>query len=81
MDTRLHSLKNASKKGVHKEGKFLGNKNADEVTKWTDGKIVKSDENLGNVEEIVIPPEKRDEKLMELRKALWKPNPMKYLSY
>ena len=81
MDTRLHSLKNASKKVVHKEGEFLGNKNADEVTKWTDGKIVNSDENLGNVEEIVIPPEKRDEKLMELRKALWKPNPMKYRSY
>ena len=81
MDIRLHSLKNASKEVVHKEGEFLGNKNADEVTKWTDGKIVKSDENLGNVEEIVIPPEKRDEKLMKLRKALWKPNLMKYLSY
>ena len=60
MDTGLDSLKTAFKKVVHKACKFLGNKIADEVTKSNDNKIVKPDENPRNVEEIIIPPEKRD---------------------
>ena len=54
---------------VHKAaevtGKFLGNKIADTVTKSSDDKIVKQksviDEDSRNVEEIITPPEKREE--------------------
>ena len=49
-DTRLDSLKIASKKVVHKAGEFLRNKIADAVTKSNDDKIVKPDENPRNVE-------------------------------
>ena len=59
----LHSLKNGSKKVVHKTGKFLGTKMADKIVK---PKHV-IDENPKNVEEIIIPPEKRKEILNELR--------------
>ena len=70
MDTRLDSLKTASKKLSHKAGEFLGNKIEDAVNKSNDDKIVKTDENPRNVEEIFIPLEKRDEILEKLRKAL-----------
>ena len=40
------------------------------MTKSNDGKNMKPDENSGNLEEIVIPLEKRAEILNELRKAL-----------
>ena len=53
MDTWL----NVSKKVVHKEGQFIANKIADAVTKSNNDKIVKQEP----VEEINIPPEKRDE--------------------
>ena len=43
LDTGLDYLKAASKKAVHKAGKFLGNKIADTVTKSNDYKIVKTD--------------------------------------
>ena len=59
MTTGLDSLKSASIKVVHKPGEFLGNKIADAVTKSNGFKIVKSDENARNVEEIIIPPKKR----------------------
>ena len=54
LDTGLDSSKTASKKIVHKAGEFLGNKTADAVTKSNDEKIVKTDENPRNVEEIIF---------------------------
>ena len=61
MNTGLDSLKTTSKKVVHKAGEFLRNKTGDAGTKSNDDKIVKLDEIPGNAEEIIIPPEKRDE--------------------
>ena len=43
-----------------KTGEFIGNKTADKVTKSNNNKIVKTDENLGNAEEIIIPSEKTE---------------------
>ena len=56
----------ASKKVVHKAGEFIGSKVADAVTKSDDDNIEKQE----YVEEIIIPPEKRDEILNKLRKVL-----------
>ena len=85
MDTGLDSLKTASKKVVHRTGELLGNKIADAVTKSNDDKIIKPkhviDENPRNVEEIIIPPEKREEILNALRQVLYNWNSIKYLSY
>ena len=49
---------------------FLGNKIADAITYSNDDKVVKPDGNLRNVEEIIIPLEKRYEILIKLRKVL-----------
>ena len=62
MDTGL----DASKKFVHKAGEFLWNKIADTVTKSNNDNIEKKEP----VEEIIIPPEKREEILNKLRKVL-----------
>ena len=70
LDTGLDSLKSASKKLVHKAGKFLENKIAD--AEPNDDKVMKPDENRRNTEEIIIPLEKRDETLNKLRKVLEK---------
>ena len=43
---------------------------ADAVTKTNDDKTVKPDENPRNVEEIIIPPEERDQIFNKLRKVL-----------
>ena len=77
LDTELDSLKTASKKVVHKAGKFLGNKIVDAVTKLKDDKTEKQEP----VEETIIPPEKRDEILNESRKILSKWSTIKYLNY
>ena len=66
MDIGLDGVKTASKKATHKTGEFLGNKIADAVTKSNNDKIVKQEP----VEEIIIPPEERDEILNKLRQAL-----------
>ena len=66
MDTQLDSLKTASKKVIHKAGEFLGNKTADAVTRSNDDNIEKQEP----VEEIIIPPEKREGILTKLRKVL-----------
>ena len=63
LDTGLVLLKTALKKVVHKAGKFLENKITDAAIKSKDDKIVKPDENPRNVEETIIPTEKRDDKL------------------
>ena len=85
MDTRLDSLKTASKKVFHRTGEFLRNKITDAVTKLNDNKIVKTkrviDENPRSVEEIIIAPEKSEEILNELRQVLKKWTTIKYLSY
>ena len=70
LHTRLNSLKTASKKVVRKAGEVVENKIADALTKSSDDIIVKPDGNPRNVEEIIIPPEKRDEILNKLRKLL-----------
>ena len=67
LDTGVDAVKTASKKVIHKSGEFVGNKTADLVTKSKDDKIVKSDENLRNVEKITIPLEIKDEILNKLR--------------
>ena len=79
--TGLDALKTASKNVVHKAaeatGDFIGNKIADKIVKL---KLL-SDKNSIDVEEIIIPPEKREEILNELRQVLQKWNTIKYLSY
>ena len=65
LNTELDVVKPASKKVFYKAGEFIENKTADAVTKSNDDKIVKPDENLRIVEEIIIPLEKRDEILNE----------------
>ena len=57
LDIGLGSLKNASKKGIHKTGEFLRNKIAKAVTNSHDDKIVKTKP----VEEITIPQVKIEE--------------------
>ena len=57
MDTGLDSLKAASNKVVHKAGEFIGNKTADAVTKSNNDSIEKQEP----VEEIIVPPGKKDE--------------------
>ena len=56
----------ASEKAVHKAGEFIGNKIADTITKLKDDNIEKQK----LVEEIIIPPEERDETSNKLRKVL-----------
>ena len=60
------SLKTGPTKVVHETGKCLENKIADAVTKSKDNKIEKK----RTVEEIIIPLEKIDEILNELRQIL-----------
>ena len=59
-------LANASEKVIHKAGEFTGDKIADAVTKSNDDNNEKEEP----VEEIIIPPGKRDEILNKLRKVL-----------
>ena len=66
LNTGLDSLKTASKKVVDKTGEILGNKIADAVTGSNDNKMEKQEP----VEEIVIPPEERDEMLNKLSQVL-----------
>ena len=66
MDTGLDAVKTASEKVVHKAGKFVRNKIADALTKPNNDKIVKQEP----FEEIIIPLEKIEEVLNELRQVL-----------
>ena len=80
-DTGLAALKTASKKTVQKAAEatdeFIGNKTLDKIAKQKP--VI--DENSKNLEEIVIPPEKREEILNELRQVLKKWNIINNLSY
>ena len=60
------ALKAASKKVIHKTSKFIENKIADAVTKSKYDKILKQEP----VEEIIIPPEIREQALNGLRQVL-----------
>ena len=59
-------LLDASKKVGHKAGEFIGDKIADVVTKLNEDNIEKQE----IVEEIIIPPEKREEIFKKLRGVL-----------
>ena len=76
LNTGIDSLKTAFKKLVHKTGEFLGNKTADTVVKLYNNKIVKTkpviDENLRNVEEIVIPSEKKGRNIKQIKTSIIK---------
>ena len=79
MNTEADALTSASNKVVHKAARatweFLGNKIPDKDN------IVKPGENPRNVEEIIIPPEEREEILNKLRQVLQKWSTIKCLSY
>ena len=62
LDSSLDALNTASKKVVHKASEFLGNKIAVSVTELNRDKIAKTEP----VEEIIIPPEERDEILNKI---------------
>ena len=68
--TGLDAIKAASKKVFHEAaeatGEFIGNKIADKIVKTKPLSAEKS----RNVEEIIIPPEKREGILNELRQVL-----------
>ena len=55
-----------AKKVFHEVGEFMENKIADAVTKSNDDNIVEQEP----VEETIIPPGKREEKLNKLRRVL-----------
>ena len=59
------TVKAASKKVVHKTSQFLENKIANAVTKSKENEIVRQEP----VEGIVILPQKREEKMIELRQV------------
>ena len=63
LDAGQDSILTTSKKVVHKAGEFFRNRIADTATNLLDNKIVKQEP----VEEIIIPPEKREETLNKLR--------------
>ena len=76
---RTRCSKNAFEKVVHGAGEatseFIGNKIADKTVEPKPA----SDENPRNTEEIITPPEKREEILNKLRQVLW--NTIKYVNY
>ena len=65
------------KKVVHKAGEFLVKKIVESAAKSRDSNIEKQEP----VEEIIIPPEKREEILKKLRKLLQKWHTVKYVNY
>ena len=76
----LDALKTGSKKVDHKaaeaKGEYIGNKISDKIVK---GKPV-IDENSRNIEEIVIPTEKRKKKIEQIKTIFIKWNTIKYLN-
>ena len=72
LDTGLNARKTASKKVIHKANeariKFTGNKITNKIAK---PKHV-IDENLRNFEEIIMPPEKREEIFKRIKNKYYK---------
>ena len=62
-DTGIDAVEMASKKVVHKAGKFIGNKISDVLNKSNSNKVVTQE----SVEKIIISLGKRDEVLSKLR--------------
>ena len=60
----------ASKKVVHKACEFIRNNSDDDYI-----------ETQEPIKEIIIPPEKKEEILNQLRRVVWKWNTIKYLNY
>ena len=69
LDKRIYSLKTNRKNVVHQACKVLGDKIVDTVAKSNDDKIVKPHENSRNVEEIIIPPEKKRWNIKQIKKS------------
>ena len=65
---RTRFLKTTFKNVIHIAGEFLGNKIADAVFMSNENKIVKQEP----VEEIIVPPEERDEILNKSGQAISK---------
>ena len=70
LNTAIDFLKNASEKVVYSAGEFMGNEIAGAVAKLCDNEVVKPDQLSRNVEEIIIPSDKRGQILNTLRQAL-----------
>ena len=66
-----------SKKVLHKADENLGDKVANLLNKSNEDNTEKQE----GVEEMIIPPEKKEEILNKLRKVLQKWNVIKYLNY
>ena len=70
LDTGEDPSKTASKELVHKAaevtGEFIGNKIADKIVKPNHA----INDNPRNIEEMIIPPETREEMLNEVRKVI-----------
>ena len=58
MNTGVDAVKTASRNVIHKAGQFLRNNIADAVIKTNNDKIMKTDKNPRNIEEVIIPLEK-----------------------
>ena len=69
LDKRIYSLKTNRKNVVRQASKVLGDKFVDTVAKSDDDKIVKPHENSRNVEEIIIPPEKKRWNIKQMEKS------------
>ena len=66
MDPAVVTIKTAFKNVVRKSGEFIGNKIIDAVTNSSNDMIVKQEP----VAKIIMPPEKRDEILSNMRRVL-----------
>ena len=58
LNTGVDAVKTASRNVIHKAGEFLRNNIADAVIKTNNDKIMKTDKNPRNIEEVIIPLEK-----------------------
>ena len=58
LNTGVDAVKAASRNVIHKAGEFLRNNIADAVIKTNNDKIMKTDKNPRNIEEVIIPLEK-----------------------
>ena len=68
--TGLDALKAASKKATHKTAKITGELIGIKIVEKVVKRKPASDENLRDVEEVIIPPEKREQRSNELRQVL-----------
>ena len=58
LNTGVDAVKTASRNVIHKAGEFLRNNIADAVIKTNNDKIMKTDKNPRNIEEVITPLEK-----------------------